>query len=199
MSVRTRLLTIAPFAVFAALAVVFALQLKPDVEDASASPMVGKLAPASQFDAFADRAPVAPDDLRAGPVLVNFWASWCAPCRIEHPHLLALKRAGVRIIGVDYKDDADKASKLIKAIGDPYTALVRDPTGRASLDWGITGVPETFVIDRDGRIVAHMRSPITAETIDAVIAPALAKAGAPLVAQALRAGAAPASPDGAAQ
>ena len=86
-------------------------------------------------------------------LLVNFWASWCVPCRVEMPLLVDLAKSGtVAIYGVNYKDDADAARDLLRELGDPYTRIGADATGRVSIDWGVYGLPETFVIDASGRI-----------------------------------------------
>lgn len=92
--------------------------------------------------------------------LVNFWATWCTPCRAEHPVLLDLEKQGVRIVGVLYKDDADLGRQLLKRDGNPFDVVAMDPTGDAGIAFGIAGVPETFLVDRDGMIIKSMRSPI---------------------------------------
>jgi len=111
--------------------------------------------------------------LKGSPVtVVNVWASWCAPCRIEHPQLMALsKEPGVRLLGIDYKDQAAKAVAFIEEHGNPFDAIGFDESGRAGIDWGITGVPETFFLDSDGRIRYRQVGPIDAETLERVILP----------------------------
>lgn len=101
------------------------------------------------------------DAVDEGPVLVNFWASWCAPCRIEHPLLMDLKAQGVRIIGVAYRDKPADAARFIARLGDPYHATALDPDGQTGVDWAITGVPESYIVGADGRILAHWAGPIT--------------------------------------
>lgn len=96
------------------------------------------------------------------PVLVNFWASWCAPCRVEHPLLMRLaQEEGIRIIGLNYKDRPPAARQFLKGLGDPFEVVVRDETGRTAIEWGVSGVPETFVIDADGVIRARHVGPLT--------------------------------------
>jgi cytochrome c biogenesis protein CcmG/thiol:disulfide interchange protein DsbE len=108
--------------------------------------------------------------------LVNFWASWCAPCRVEHPVLEDLAADGLPIIGVNYKDDPEKALGFLAELGDPYTAVGADPEGRTGLDWGLYGVPETFVIDSDGTVLLRHPGPITRDVLDRRIMPAIDEA-----------------------
>ncbi|MEI4486860.1 DsbE family thiol:disulfide interchange protein [Frigidibacter sp. MR17.14] len=112
--------------------------------------------------------------------LVNFWASWCAPCRVEHPNLSALAEIGVPIYGINYKDDANafaNATGFLAELGNPYQQVGADPSGRMALDWGLYGVPETFVVDGKGTVILRFAGPITRRVIDEQIRPALAKAG----------------------
>lgn len=118
------------------------------------------------------------EDLRDGEVkLVNFWASWCAPCRVEHPHLMALAERGIPVYGVNYKDSAANAAAFLEELGSPYAALVADQNGRGALEWGVYGVPETYVIAGDGTILGRMAGPVTGRSIAQRLAPMLEKAG----------------------
>ncbi|AMY69541.1 DsbE family thiol:disulfide interchange protein [Frigidibacter mobilis] len=117
--------------------------------------------------------------LRDGQVkLVNYWASWCAPCRVEHPNLAALAAEGVAIYGINYKDEPAKALAFLDELGNPYAALGADATGRMALDWGVYGVPETYVIDGEGTIILRFAGPVTQRVIEEQIRPALEKARA---------------------
>jgi cytochrome c biogenesis protein CcmG/thiol:disulfide interchange protein DsbE len=108
---------------------------------------------------------LASADLRglSRPVLVNFWASWCVPCIIEHPQLMALKREGVPVLGINYKDRAPDAQAFLTRHGNPFSRLGADVPGRAAIDWGVYGVPESYVIDRQGLIRWRWAGPITPE------------------------------------
>jgi len=119
-------------------------------------------------------------DLAQGePGIVNFWASWCAPCIVEHPVLMALSReSGVPVFGINYKDKPDAARKFIGRYGNPYKAIGVDDTGRTAIDFGVYGVPETYVIDGKGRIVLRHAGPLTPEAVEQQIKPALASAKA---------------------
>ncbi len=98
-----------------------------------------------------------------GPVLVNFFASWCGPCEIEHPVLMDLQRRQIRIIGVAYKDAPANAQAFLSRLGDPFDARLVDRDGRAGIEFGVTGVPETFLIGADGVILAKHTGPLTGE------------------------------------
>ena len=107
------------------------------------------------------------DSLKAGQVtLVNVWASWCGPCRIEHPVLMELsKRSDIRIYGLNYKDDPENARRFLGMLGQPYAAAVADESGRAAVDWGVYGVPETFVVDGQGMIRFKWIGPLTSQAV----------------------------------
>ena len=139
----------------------------------------GAIAPDLFVEPLADMAEIRHEDLTTGGVkLVNFWASWCAPCRAEHPQLETLAKDGVTIYGVNYKDEDMKALRFLDELGNPYAALMADKKGRTGLDWGLYGVPETFVIDKDGVIIKRFAGPITESVLDSVIRPAIAEAAA---------------------
>jgi len=105
-------------------------------------------------------------------VLVNFFASWCAPCEIEHPELMRLKAAGVPIVGVAYKDAPENSTAFITKLGDPFRGKLIDRDGRAGLEFGVTGVPETFLIGSDGTILAKHSGPLTQADSEAMLAKA---------------------------
>jgi len=107
--------------------------------------------------------------LAKGPALINFYASWCAPCAVESPALMALKAEGVRIVGVAYKDDPPAAEGFLNRLGDPYAARLQDRDGSAAIEFGLTGVPETYAIDAKGVIRAKRAAPIDAADAEALI------------------------------
>jgi len=101
-----------------------------------------------------------------GVKLVNFWASWCPPCRAEHPTLMKLADEGYEIIGINQNDEVPNAVGFLKNLGDPFISVGRDAKGRHSLDWGVYGLPETFVVDGNGDIVLRYAGPITSRILD---------------------------------
>ncbi len=118
-------------------------------------------------------------DLRApGVKLVNVWASWCVPCRAEHPKLAELAAMGLTIHGINYKDTDAAADRFLQELGNPFTLIGADRSGRVGIDWGVYGVPETFVIDGEGRIVYKHVGPIQATDIAKKILPAVEQAKA---------------------
>jgi cytochrome c biogenesis protein CcmG/thiol:disulfide interchange protein DsbE len=115
--------------------------------------------------------------LKGEVTIVNVFASWCIPCRDEHPLLTALKEeTGVRLLGINQKDAPENAKKFLDELGNPYDAIGADANGRTSIDFGVYGVPETFIIDANGIIVSKFVGPLWPEAIEQVIKPAIAKA-----------------------
>jgi cytochrome c biogenesis protein CcmG, thiol:disulfide interchange protein DsbE len=149
--------------------------------DANALPSAfeGRIAPTVVVAPLADLPVFTDANLRDGKVkLVNFWASWCAPCRAEHPNLSQLKAEGVTIYGVNYKDKPDAALGFLNDLGNPYAAIGADAGGRMGIDWGIYGVPETFIIDGEGKVITRFPGPITERVMEDVIRAGIKKAAA---------------------
>lgn len=170
-------LMIAPPVIFAGLAAMFVIGMQRENPDELPTALAGKPAPKVQMVALSDLPSFDDATLRDGEVkLVNFWASWCAPCRVEHPNLEAMAAQGITVYGVNYKDKPEAALKFLAELGNPYTAIGQDDDGRMGLNWGVYGVPETYLIDGDGNIVMRHAGPITQRTIETTLGPALQKA-----------------------
>jgi cytochrome c biogenesis protein CcmG/thiol:disulfide interchange protein DsbE len=121
-------------------------------------------------------------DLKAGKVsVVNVWASWCAPCRIEHPLLVELaNRRDITLIGINYKDEPENAARFLGTLGQPFAAVGMDRDGRAAVDWGVYGVPETFIVDGQGLIRYKHIGPLSPEAVAGPLAAEIEKAKTPL-------------------
>ncbi len=169
-------LMLLPPILFGGLALLFLLGMNRENPDELPSALVGRPAPAIEVSQFSDMQEVTDADLRGGGLkLVNFWASWCGPCRVEHPNLMALKAEGVEIIGVNYKDQPANAVRFLSELGDPYAKGGADTTGRMALNWGVYGVPETYLIDGEGKVVLRIAGPVTQREIDERLGPAMEK------------------------
>ena len=161
----SRWLTIIPLVVLVALAALFiGWSLKRDPEF-KPDALVGQTVPETVLPILQDgvAGPQNVDIRTAGvgkPMIVNVFASWCAPCRIEHPRLLALKAQGIAVVGVAYKDEPEATQAFLDELGDPFAMVLVDHEGRAGLDLGVSGVPESFAVDAMGRIVAKSSGPL---------------------------------------
>jgi len=171
---RLRLLYLLPVLVFTGLALLFLARLYSGDPSKVPSALIGRPAPAFALPALdglqANGRPIpglAREDLSGHVTVVNVWASWCAPCRQEHPLLMELaKDPGIRLVGINYKDNPENARRFLGALGNPFAAVGADPNGRAAIDWGVYGVPETFVIGPDGTIRHKQIGPLTPEAMD---------------------------------
>jgi len=142
----------------------------------------GRAAPPLDLSPFADTAPLSREDLEGnGLVMVNFFASWCPPCRAEHPVLTELAEAGNPLFGVNYRDRMDQALSFLDELGNPYDRIGRDEAARNGRDWGVVAMPETFFIDDTGTVVLHFRGPVTYRSLENQIIPQLAEAGHALI------------------
>jgi cytochrome c biogenesis protein CcmG/thiol:disulfide interchange protein DsbE len=178
---------ILPLGIFSVLAIIFAFALRTGDPSKLPSALIGKTVPAIELqglegltDAGRPVGGLASADLAGGQVsVVNFWASWCVPCVQEHPVLVTLKeRTGVRVFGVNYKDQAAAARRFLGRYGNPYFAVGVDGNGRAAIEWGVYGMPETFVVNGRGEIVYKHVGPITPEALEAKIIPVIRAAQA---------------------
>ena len=166
-----------PPLIFLGLAATFYIAMSRDNPDELPSTLIGKLAPAVPPDPLTDLPLLAGTDLAAGDItLVNFWASWCPPCRAEHPVLLKMNADGIRVAGINFKDKATDATTYLTEDGNPFFALGFDPLGRTAIDWGVTAPPETFIIDGEGKILLRFIGPLVGAYYEQTFVPALEKA-----------------------
>jgi len=171
---KLRPMMIAPPLIFLAFVVMAGFGMMRDDPDALPSARKGQPAPPIVLTQLGDKPLFDDATLRTeGMKLVNIWASWCVPCRVEHPNLEKLSQEGVRIYGVNFKDDPAKALAFLEELGDPYVAVGADESGRTAIDWGAYGVPETFVIDGNGTILLRHAGPVTQRVLDDIIRPVL--------------------------
>jgi cytochrome c biogenesis protein CcmG/thiol:disulfide interchange protein DsbE len=176
-----RILYLLPVLCFGALVWLFFHSLGGPPQDELPSALIDKLAPATSLPPL-DSSAIAftSADLRAGHVTVlNIWASWCVPCRAEAPALAALTRVkGVALFGMVYKDSAAAARGYLQDVGNPFSRIDIDRDGRAGIEWGIYGVPETFIVDGTGVVRLRYAGPIVGDALDRVILPAIERARA---------------------
>lgn len=171
------ILMLLPPVLFAGLAALFYFGMSRENPNELPSTFISKPAPGLNVTPLGDGAPVTDEDLRAAGIkLVNFWASWCAPCRAEHPMLEEMAASGVTIYGINYKDEPLKAMAFLNELGNPFAKMAADNTGRTALEWGVYGVPETYVIDGQGRILHRTAGPITRQILERDIKPWLTPA-----------------------
>jgi len=182
---RPKLIVLLPLVCFLALAGLFFSRLGSGVDpNQLPSALIGRPAPATDLPPVEgllnDGKPLpglVAAELKGGVTVVNVWASWCIPCRDEAPVLMQLaKDKRIRLIGLNYKDQAENARRFIGRYGNPYAANGADVSGRAGIEWGVYGVPESFVIDRTGTITYKLVGPLTPENLESVMKPELEKA-----------------------
>ncbi|NWH09559.1 MAG: DsbE family thiol:disulfide interchange protein [Alphaproteobacteria bacterium] len=171
-----RIAVAVPLVIFLALSAVFTYALLLGGERALPSAMIGRQVPDFTLPGLHEGdPPLRSGDLAKGePVLVNFFASWCAPCQVENPLLMQLAAEGkVRMIGIAYKDKPQDTTVFLDNLGNPFSQIARDETGRAAIEWGVYGVPETYVVDGQGRIIAKHVGPLDAGALAKDILPAI--------------------------
>ena len=173
---RSRLAFIMPVVAFLGLAAIFGIGLTLDPSEIP-SVLIEKPVPEFSLPPVRGRAlGLASADLKGEVSLVNVFASWCTACRAEHPLFMRLKVDGiVPIHGINYKDRPEDAAGWLDNLGDPYTRIGADINGRVSIDWGVYGVPETFVIDREGRIAYKHIGAVTPKVLDEELLPLIRK------------------------
>ncbi len=180
----SKLVVLLPLLAFLAVAGLFFLRLDAGDPNRLPSVLVGRPAPLTELPPveglLRDGKPMpglVAADFKGGVTVLNVWASWCIPCRDEAPVLLDLaKDKRIRLLGLNYKDQPDNARRFIGRYGNPYVANGADVSGRAGIEWGVYGVPETFVIDRTGTITYKLVGPLTPDNLRTVIKPELEKA-----------------------
>jgi cytochrome c biogenesis protein CcmG/thiol:disulfide interchange protein DsbE len=181
---RRRLLVLLPLVLFLALSALFFFRLGAGDPSRLPSVLIGREAPPTELPPVAglerNGQPVpgiVPADFKGAVTVLNVWASWCVPCRDEATLLMSLsgdKR--IRLVGINYKDQPDNARRFLGRFGNPFTASGADANGRAAIEWGVYGVPETFIVGRDGKIAYKLVGPLTPENLERVVKPEIEKA-----------------------
>lgn len=179
-----RFIVLVPLILFAGITALFLIRLNAGDPSLIPSALIGHPVPQTTLPPIAglkrDGAAVPgvdPASFKGAVTVVNVWASWCVPCHDEAPLLMQLAQdQRLRVIGINYKDDADNARRFLGRYGNPFAAAGADQNGRAAIEWGVYGVPETFVIGRDARIAYKLVGPITPESFDALLKPQIEKA-----------------------
>ena len=179
-----RLIVLVPLMLFAGLTALFLIRLYAGDPSLIPSALIGHRVPQTSLPPIAglkrDGAAVAgldPASFQGAVSVVNVWASWCVPCHDEAPLLMQLSQdRRLRVVGINYKDDPDNARRFLGRYGNPFVASGADQNGRAAIEWGVYGVPETFVIGRDARIAYKLVGPITPENFQSILVPQIDKA-----------------------
>ncbi len=176
-----RLIALLPVGFFLILAAYFAWSLRPGYDPhALPSAMIDREAPAFDLPTLGGPGTLARDALLGQPTVVNFFASWCVPCRIEHPLLMHLATQGkIRLYGIAYKDKPEDSARFLTQFGDPYKAIGMDRDGRTGLDFGVYGVPETYVLDAAGHIRKRFVGPLSEAAVNKELLPLLRQLGSP--------------------
>ena len=163
-----------PPIIFFILAIIMFIVLGRENPNELPSQMVGKSAPNLTISPLSELPFFDETDLKASNIkIVNFWASWCAPCRVEHPNIQQISDLGFVVHGINYKDTTRQALQFLNNLGNPYESIGTDE-GRTGLDWGLYGVPETFIIDKQGKVILRHAGPITNKIMTNEILPLLA-------------------------
>ncbi len=172
-----RLLLTLPLLIFLGFGIFFVSGIFNSSNNELPSQFIGRDAPRLNLQPFPDN-PIPTNEYlaREGVKLVNYWASWCTPCRAEHPNLQFLAENGIPIIGINYKDEEEHALSFLGELGNPYQVIGTDKNGRTALEWGVYGIPETFIVNEQGKVTFRFPGPITQRTLDNTILPEIEKA-----------------------
>ena len=171
---RTPPLIILPPLIFLGLATLFILGIKRENPNNLPSVFINKSAPYITETSLMGFNSVSLAEIKSPNIkLVNFWASWCPPCRAEHPKLLELSEQGVQIIGVNFNDNKNNASSYLQESGNPFTSIAFDPSGKTAIDWGVTAPPETFILNSDGVVIFRFAGPLVGNDYQNRFEPAL--------------------------
>lgn len=170
-------LMILPPALFAGLAGLFFFGMHREDPQGLPSTFIGQQAPPLPAETLPGEPLLTAETLANGEVsIVNFWASWCPPCRAEHPTLLQMSADGLPVYGVNFKDEADQAQDYLSNHDNPFGALGFDPRGRFAIEWGVTAPPETFILSGDGTVLFKFAGPLVGSDYEQRFLPALQKA-----------------------
>ena len=165
---------IAPPLIFGAFVALAAVGMFREDPEGLPSTLVGQMAPDLPQAALTGFPLATRDMLATGEVtLVNFWASWCPPCRAEHPKLLEMQAEGINIVGINFKDTERSATKYLIDDDSPFVAIAFDPKGRTAIDWGVTAPPETFILGGDGTVLFRFAGPLVGSDYEQRFLPAL--------------------------
>ena len=183
---RRNVLIVLPLIVFMALAALFLYRLGSGDPSVLPSALIGQAAPVTDLPPLPgidrDGKPIpglSNATFKGSVTLVNVWASWCVPCRDEVPFLDQLSRdKRIQLVGINYKDSSEDARRFLNRFGNPFVANGRDASGRTAIDWGVYGVPETFLVGRDGHIAYKLVGPVTGDNLVRLLEPEIAKAAA---------------------
>ncbi|MFC3086991.1 DsbE family thiol:disulfide interchange protein [Tabrizicola soli] len=172
-----RWLLMLPLVLFFGMAGLFYFGMYRDNPGELRSVLIGREAPALPATGLPEVPVLTDADLRTGEVTVlNFWATWCPPCRAEHPVLLEMAGRGIRVAGVNMMDDDAKATAYLAEEGNPFLGVATDPNGRNRVEWGVTAPPETFIIDGEGKVLFRFVGPLVGTDYEARFVPELEKA-----------------------
>jgi cytochrome c biogenesis protein CcmG, thiol:disulfide interchange protein DsbE len=179
-----RIIVLAPLVVFLGLVLLFLMRLYSGDPSRIPSALIGQpapqinLPPVAGLERNGEPIPgIDPASFKGAVTVVNVWASWCVPCHDEAPLLMQLAQdTRLRIVGINYKDEPENARRFLGRYGDPFAAAGADQNGRAAIEWGVYGVPESFVVGRDGRIAYKLVGPITPDVLRDTLKPEIDKA-----------------------